>query len=183
MHALTIRQPHAELIVCERKTIEVRTWWPRVQLPILVAIHAGKTADWSSLAGLFAMARFDPQIEVTDRADEYLRQRLGGIVGVAMLVERIEFCGYLGEIEGRARWERLADQHLNRLDSWSKNKVGFRFEGPIRFPEIIPCRGRQGLWELPEDVEGLVAAAIADHATPGAAHAMPAHPVRQPKRD
>ncbi len=173
--ALTIHQPYAELIVCERKALEVRTWWPRVQLPLLVAIHAGKTVDAAADLGLWGDAGAE--------SDWQTLKRLGGIVGVAQFVERVEFCGYLGEIEGRARWERLADQHLNRLDSWSKNKVGFRFEGPIRFPEIIPCRGRQGLWELPEDVEGLVAAAIADHATPGAVHAMPTHPVRQPQRD
>ena len=82
-----------------------------------------------------------------------------GIIGVARFTERIEFCGYLGEIEGRARWERMADQHLNPLDWWNEKMVGFRFEGPVRFEEIIACRGRQGFFELVEDVTAAVISA------------------------
>ena len=154
MHALTVRQPHAELIVCGMKTLEIRTWWPRVQLPMLVAIHAGKRSDFDAPRELWDRAGFSyfpiSQVALSKTA------RWGGIIGVVRFVERIEFCGYLGEIEGRARWERLADQHLNPLDSWAPNKVGFRFEDPVRFDKIIPCRGRQGLWTLPEEVERLV---------------------------
>jgi len=148
MHALTVKQPHAELIVCGMKTLEIRTWWPRVQLPMLVAIHAGKRADEFAPAELWRMA--DPHLLHGKWAE-----RMGGIVGVARFVERIGFGDY-GEIEGRAMWERLADQHLNPLDSWAPNKVGWRFEAPVRFPEFIPCRGRQGLWMLPEEAERLV---------------------------
>jgi len=150
MLALTIRQPWAELIVCAKKTIEVRTWWPRLQLPVLVAIHAGKMPAPETLDTL-------PVRELAYRLCDYqFDQRLGGIIGVARFVERIEFCGYLGEIEGRARWERMADQHLNPLDWWTSDKIGFRFDQPVRFEQLIPCRGRQGFFELAEDVAAAV---------------------------
>jgi len=118
---------------------------------MLVAIHAGKQADELARFGLWHLA--GPHLLHGKWAE-----RGGGIVGVVRFVERIGF-GDFGEIEGRAMWERLADQHLNPLDSWAPNKVGWRFEAPVRFPALIPCRGRQGMWTLPEEVERRVAAA------------------------
>lgn len=149
MQALTIYQPWAELIICGKKSIEVRTFWPRVQLPMLVAIHAGLTIDRTAPHDVCELAAPDARNAF----------RRGGIIGMARLVERIGFGDY-GEIEGRAMWERLVNQHLNPADGWAKNKVGFRFDYPVCFPDLIPCRGKQGLWALPDDTAEEVEKAI-----------------------
>jgi len=151
MLCLTVRQPWAELIVCAKKSIEIRSWWPRLQLPVLVAIHAGKQYDEAA-----PMLVHDAHLNCSRRV---ITPRFGGIIGVARFTERIEFCGYLGEIEGRARWVRMADQHLNPLDWWTRKSIGFRFDQPVRFERIIPCRGRQGFFELPEDITAAVISA------------------------
>ncbi len=56
----------------------------------------------------------------------------------------------------RGSFEALAAEHLNPLHWWHPNMIGFRFDQPIRFPELIPCRGRLGFFELPEEVESHV---------------------------
>ena len=155
MHALTVRQPYAELIVCGKKSIEVRTWWPRVQFPMLVAIHAGKEIDRSADLSLWGDAGAD--------SDWQTLKRLGGIIGVARLVERIGF-GKRGWHElslmvGRREWREMASKHLHPVDSWRLGLIGWRFDQPVRFPDLIPCRGKQGLWVLPEEVARRVAAA------------------------
>lgn len=140
MYALTVRQPHAELIVCGKKTIDVRTWWPRVQLPMLVAIHAGKEPDKAacSLAWMLADSDLGPE-------GRHLSDRLGGIVGVARLVERIEL-DYM-------TWHRRQSEHLNPGNAYRPDRKGLVFADAVRFDAIIPCRGRLGLWELPEEME------------------------------
>ena len=164
MHALTVKQPYAELIVCRKKSIEIRTWWPRVQLPMLVAIHAGKTPDMGP-RDLWKMAGFDLGIAVTSVAEREEALRLGGIIGVARLAGRIGFgkrgWSELSLMVGRREWGEMASKHLNPVDSWKLGLIGWRFEAPVRFPDLIPCRGKQGLWTLPDDVAGKVERALA----------------------
>ena len=155
MHALTVRQPWAELIVAAKKSIEIRTWWPRVQFPMLVAIHAGTQVDQNAPRELWTAKSWSS----TGRGE-----RLGGIIGVVRFVDQIRFGSdpyyrrqgggvrMMSASLGRERWEGMADQHLNPLDWWADNLVGFRFDQPVRFPALIPCRGKQGLWVLPAEV-------------------------------
>lgn len=170
MLCLTIQQPHAELIVAGLKQIEVRTWWPRFQLPVTVAIHAGKQIDGNAPDALWEML-LSPGL-TRSQARMYLRQctRLGGVVGVARLTDRIRFGSdpyyraqgggvrSMSACLGREQWERLASEHLNPLDWWNPKMVGFRFDQPVRFEKVIPCRGRQGFFELPAEIEAQVTA-------------------------
>jgi len=148
MKALSVRQPWAELLAAGLKTIEIRTWWPRVQLPMLVAIHASKTWDDNASIGLDALANMSG-----------VHNRRGGIIGAVRLLERIDYGGWRQDradpdnfLKGHAIWAQDALLHLNPLDSWAANKVGLCFDQPVRFPEIIPCRGKPGLFDLPEEV-------------------------------
>jgi len=158
--ALSVKQPWAELLVAGHKTIEIRTRWPRrpnLQLPALVAIHAGKT--WDDGAPKFVSHAGDAYRHARDSY-----RRRGGIIGVARFLGRIDFSTReMGPAEAeraRARWELLADQHLNPLESWADNLVGLRFDRPVRFAEVIPCRGMLGFFGLAEDVAELVVTAM-----------------------
>jgi len=179
MIALSIKQPWAELLVAGHKTIEIRTRWPRrpnLPLPVLVAIHAGKT--WDDAAPKFVSHPGDAYL--------YARQsyhRRGGIIGVARFLGRIHFSTReMGPAEAeraRAWWESLADQHLNPLESWTDNLVGLRFDNPVRFPHVIPCRGggsgRLGFFGLAEDVAELVVTAMSGGRSNGSSSEVQAY--------
>lgn len=91
-----------------------------------------------------------------------ISKRFGGIIGVARLVDRIAFGpppsirGTQEEavelVRGHELFRELQPEHLNPLDWWAENLTGLRFDQAVRFAEIIPCRGKLGLFELPEEV-------------------------------
>jgi hypothetical protein len=141
MLALLIKQPWAELIVAGRKSIEVRRWWPRVQLPVPVAIHAGKT--WDNNA---------PTALEVESVGLDAGNRCGGIIGVA----RLDGIGAFN----RPVFEALAAEHLNRIEWYRDGLYGWSFSEPVRFQRLIPCRGMLGLFELPEIVAAEIAEAM-----------------------
>lgn len=79
LHALSIKQPWATLLVMGLKTIEVRTWPTRRRGQLL--IHAGKVPDQRPEAW-----RWITTPELREAA-----QLLGGIVGVAELVDCVAY--------------------------------------------------------------------------------------------
>jgi hypothetical protein len=141
MYCLSVKQPWAEALLIGAKSIEVRTWWPRVQLPMFIAIHAGKSVALDAPANVWNAARMKP-------SHPSMVSRLGGIIGAATLVERIDF----SLSEGKRNWQRYAAEHMNPLDWWADNLVGLRFADPVRFPRLLPLRGRLGLFEVHEDM-------------------------------
>jgi hypothetical protein len=142
MLCLSVNQPWGECVVLGKKTIETRTWWPRVQLPVLVAIHAGKHVQLDAPARVWQTANMRPSHPSSV-------SRMGGIIGVARFVDRVR---YGHPIAGRSRWAEDVPRHLAPLEWWHEKRVGLVLDNPVRFPTVLPCRGQLGLYRLEPDL-------------------------------
>lgn len=141
MKAITICQPHAHFIVTpaaklpegiEPKRVENRGWGTGYRGPLL--IHAGKSRVWLN------------QWDGPRPADEDLV--FGAIVGGARLVACID-----GRLAVKRRAALLEEfhwvpdhQHANRAAYW------FVLDRVYRLARPVPCRGRQGLFDVPRSV-------------------------------
>lgn len=132
MRALTLWRPWAVAIVSHGKRIENRTWAPpRWMVGKDIAIHNGKRIDKAGIAAVMLILRGDQPAFAMDA------QRLLGpesaIVGLATITGFVEhsdspwFCGPVGWV----------------LDN-------------VRACEPVSCRGSQGLWTVPPDIERAV---------------------------
>ncbi|MGV9536576.1 ASCH domain-containing protein [Streptosporangium sandarakinum] len=126
MRAITVKQPWAWAITHGGKDIENRTWNTLHRGPL--AIHAG--ARWD---GEDAVAR------VFELTGAYvLKTTTSAVVAVVDLIDVCEVddcqCG---------TWAIRFQRH-------------WKLANPRPLAEPVPCRGRLGLWSLPEDVEAAV---------------------------
>lgn len=129
MNALTLHQPWASLIGL--KLLENRSWrppWVAVGRPL--AIHAGKTIDYGAVHVLQSKGvSFDPQDLPS-----------GALVSVSVL---------LGSIDE----EPAPEDPQSR---WWVGPYAWVLDGVKKLPKPIPCRGRQGIWKVPEDIHAEV---------------------------
>jgi hypothetical protein len=147
MKALSLRQPWWVIVLHYGKRIENRCWNTRFRGEFL--IHAAKgmpreeyddAEDFTAHAlgwkdrtsGLLAQAEF--------ARDFRERDRRGGIVGIARLVDVIPPCVPKGGLfaECGHQW------HIPQ--QW-----GFRLEDVRPLP-FVPCKGERGFFDVPEDV-------------------------------
>lgn len=158
MKALSVRQPYAWAIAHGRKDIENRSWATCYRGPL--AIHAGARWDEGGaydkrvLMALFDYGdRFDPPLRVERLGPKTVRlvcdrQLTPGavvavvdVVGICTARSTSEQCGCgVWAVEGQCHW-RLANPR------------------PLSAP--VPCKGRLGLWGLPDEVEAAVLDQIA----------------------
>ena len=130
MRALTLFQPWASLLVYGRKTYETRGY--RISHRGLVAIHAGKERRF-----------LDDWLE--DQDDELEHEYpLGAIVGVAVLVGVIPTDGWEAEL--------LSDKD-RAFGDWSEGRYAWKMENVRLLKSPVPCRGAQGLWNVPGDTQ------------------------------
>jgi hypothetical protein len=133
MNALTIGQPYAHLIATGQKPIENRTWFTNHRG--LLAIHAGKSRDW-----------------LDSGEDDVSMMAFGAIVAVARIVACLPKPDRV--IPSWGRWTHLIDhEHANGPWCWVLENVR-------RLNTPIACRGAQGLWTVPTDVEQQVTDAL-----------------------
>jgi len=139
MRALSIRQPWATLIVAGQKTIEVRKWkgCPATPIGKQIAIHAGQRIDNSAPTVVRRMA-----FEISGA----WQGCTGGIIGRATLVSVIRFT--------MRSFEELYAEHLNPPAWFEDGLIGLGFADAARFRNVIPCRGRLGFFEVPDDLLG-----------------------------
>lgn len=116
---LSIRQPWADLILEQRKTIEVRSW-PTNHRGVLL-IHAGKQPDRAADRAL--------GVQLDDRV-------YGAIIGSCELYDCIQF--------DESSWEALRDAHLN-LGGLCGRRYGWLLRGARRLQQPIPAKGKLGL--------------------------------------
>lgn len=133
MRALTIRQPWAWAILHAGKRLENRSWRPpNAVAGQTIAIHAGRAIDAQAVLPLGVTAPGSEQFA------------LGAVVGTARVVTYSD--------GAEAPW---IDQVL-----WWRGPVAWLLADVRVLPVPVPCRGAQGLWTLPADVEAAVLAQL-----------------------
>lgn len=146
MKALTFWRPWSDAIVRGPKRCENRGWPPPDRmLGEYIAIHAGKRyqrGEWPWPDG------FEPPAEADSPQ---------GIVGVARIrgaldLRRGRALMYLETVDELQVADRLDE--LDR-DPWWAGPCGWLLDEVVAI-EPVPCRGAQGLWNLPADVELVV---------------------------
>jgi len=146
MKALTLWRPWPWAIFWPRpglaKDVENRTWPPpQSVIGQQIAIHAGKRYDEESaedIAFLLDLEELPPE-----SMDE-------GIIGLATL-DRVVSGGRCGM--GPA--SPPGDPAIRSM--WYHGPYGWVLRDCIRLPHPIPCRGSQGLWNVPADLEAKIA--------------------------
>jgi activating signal cointegrator 1 len=132
LKALTICQPYAELIMRGQKRVENRTWPTSYRGPLL--IHAGKSKSWLSLD--------DVTLRDTAYDIPFHEMEFGAIIGVATL----DLCVHISLTNAVKGYEWLrAHEHTNGPFCWVLSNVK-------RFDKPIPFRGRQQLFDVPNDL-------------------------------
>ena len=164
MKALTLYQPWASLIACGVKTIETRSWATNYRGPI--AIHAAKTVPraWEQQANAL-FDRFKDALrrvalpQLLDNGSYDLLLPAGAVVAVADLWACGEYNPTIGDLElpTRDRGDFAAFVKIHENDRLTGNFGRGRFGWLLRKVRAldlpIACRGMQGLWTLPDEVE------------------------------
>jgi hypothetical protein len=139
MRALTLKPPWAAFVVAGMKRMETRSWRSDYRGPL--AIHASKVGVTWGLGDLredfYALDRLDPQGTWSTH---------GAVVAVACVSAYLRTEQLLG----------ISDLE-RRLGNYSPGRWAWRLEEVRPLEDPVPCKGYQGLWTLPEDVEALVA--------------------------
>ncbi len=134
MKAISLWQPWASAIIIGEKSIETRSWITYHRGPLL--IHAAKrkadVSDWID----------DLQLDLDAESIPF-----GALVGVADLVR----CCRAEDLDVSDR-ERL-------LGDYSRGRFAWVLENVRAFEKSIPFKGRQGLFDVPDDI---VASALHD---------------------
>lgn len=149
MLALTLWRPWDTAILRLGKPVENRDWPPPAKLVgKRFALHSGKKFDMDGAATIFLLAHKD------GFSHEVIRDRIARsealdsvILGTVKLVRVISKAQpQLGERDP------LADSE------WFFGDFGWVVEEPFALPRPVPCKGMQGLWTMPPDVEAQVLA-------------------------
>jgi len=126
MKAITVCQPYAELVLLGEKRVENRVWTPGFTGPLL--IHAGKSREW--------LNSFFPLPTHMD---------FGGIVGICELAACFPLKAIREFKVPQTYWDLADHEHTEGPHCWVLKNV-------VRFPSMIPLPGRQGLFDVPENV-------------------------------
>jgi hypothetical protein len=121
LHTLSIRQPWATAIIMRVKDIENREWKPRLATPFRLNIHAGKTFD-------------DNAYRRGLLTREQCANRMGALIG---------FCTVEAIHDGIACHGACSYWAMTALWHWELSNA--------HAIDLIPMRGRLGLWEVPAD--------------------------------
>lgn len=129
MKALTVCQPWAWAIAEGLKRVENRTW-PTSHRGWLL-IHAGRSRDWFTPETVAALAEASGRASIPSASSMHY----GAFVAVARL----------------ARCDRLMDSP-ERDHRFAEGPWCWLFEDVSRCSWPVPCRGAQGLWEVPPGI-------------------------------
>lgn len=135
MRAITLYRPWPRAIFELGKDIENRSWAPPPAIiGKRIAIHAGLKIDGAGVAKVM-------EIENRERAPAFAMDAArcigegGAIIGTVLV--------------------RAWGEHL--VSPWFSGPYGWVLEQPRQLPVPIPCRGRQGLWTVPEEIAERIA--------------------------
>lgn len=171
MKCLSLHQPWASLLVHGQKQVETRGWPTNHRGQLL--IHAAK--KWGPDLGYICADPlwFRPALRAIGTElsqDEAECERawgmpLGAIVGRVDVVD----CFAVAEVRDSLRdnaivttgdgWRHIDINMRERaFGDYSSGRFAWLCRNAVAFPEPIPCRGRQGLWDVdPATLEGATA--------------------------
>lgn len=143
MKAISLWQPHAQLIAIGEKHYETRTWTTKYRGPI--AIHAGKNKDALKSMALDLAAGRVPADSFIAVLGEVIRRHgltvndfpTGAIVAVGELTAIYDAGLLYPKLTGAVR----------HFGDFSAGRYAWRIEN-VKLIAPIPMRGQQGLWNL-----------------------------------
>lgn len=138
--AITLHQPWASFFVAGVKTIETRHWQPsenQLKIGDYLAIHAGKTTDYTSLKHLITNVFGLKKRLIDVYGDDYLNEMPEGKV--------LCVCRFGGV--------SVAHKLVTNPMEWALGNYGhdrFAWHLPIHviLTPPIPARGQQAIWEV-----------------------------------
>lgn len=137
MKALTLWQPWAWAVAHAGKNVENRTWSPpKAAIGQRIAIHAGKAIDFNIVNQMQSgrWSKASPVCIDCPDPDDMVR---GAIIATAV-IDRVMTPGVLDRL--RVLWG-------------TPSQYGWVLRDVITLDEPIPCKGMQGLWTVPADIE------------------------------
>ncbi len=134
MKVLSVQQPWATLIVTGIKDVENRVRRSHYRGPLL--IHASQKVDQWGLEDVLNVLREDGDEE-----------------GIAVLSH-----APTGSIVGQVDMVDCVSSHPSE---WFDGPFGYVLENAVLFDQPIPMKGKLGIYDLPEELEDVVATAIA----------------------
>lgn len=165
MKAISLYQPWASLMAHGKKLCETRSWPTSYRGPLL--IHAAK--KWEPELALIAAKPlfFRPKLEacgvVFDRDEDKCRRGwnlpFGAIVGRVDLVDVYPTKDIREGLRGQAvphhgEWGRhlFVNMVERAFGDFSANRFAWLCANAVAFPEPIPFRGAQGLFDVPDEL-------------------------------
>lgn len=142
MKAISIRNPHANLLVYGPKDIETRNWKTYYRGPIL--IHVSKTVCYDSLIIFLEQERF----KKLNKA-----KRLDQPTGVILAKGQLEG---IREYTSQEAFDSDYDRHLLNSKHYEVTKFGWIISNIIPFIKPIPYKGRQGLFDADISLDNLI---------------------------
>lgn len=151
MKALTLTQPWATLVAIGAKRIETRSWSTPYRGPL--AIHAAKRPTSDAVGWLASTEEGCRIIQALDTAGYKCRNALEvagyGFVlplGKILCVTNLVTCEEIGDFDYTPEPERSYGDYTPGRWAWHLADVK-------ALPEPIACRGMQGLWTVPPEIE------------------------------
>lgn len=159
MKAITLHQPWASLLACGAKKYETRSWATSYRGKI--AIHAGKKSPASALryVGVVAIKAMlqalgfsedSRLVDTLERLDRGVVIATAELVGCHKINTRYtshsfdEFSLFMNN-----QWIPISEnEHL--FGDWTPGRYAWEFANMTMFPEPIPARGRQRIWNWEE---------------------------------
>lgn len=147
MKALTLHQPWATCIAQHGKRVENRTWAPHAIIGQRIAIHAGKKFDPVA----HTMLVHFHGVPLAERED----LPFGAVVATARVAGWVRFVRR-GDILYNDFCGITSKQACDaRRSTWWAGPIGWILEDVVEIKPVA-CKGAQGLWRLPADVERTV---------------------------
>jgi len=160
MDALTLWRPWPDAIFSwpgkHAKRLENRGWWRQSTVGKTIAIHAGKKydPDGAEMISELAVAAGVTNGGWTVPGPSASPEGVIGVVTVCAIVDAGRYDADVCVIAGAVP----VDMFIWR--EWWMGGIAWVLADVRRLAVPVPCRGAQGLWPLPEDVERQVLAQL-----------------------
>ena len=145
MKALTLYDPWATLVVLGEKQYETRSWSTSYRGPLAIHVSKSFTGEMADLC------HTEPFRSVLVELEDW--PRLGCIIGTVEL----ERCWRMDKYRGPEFLPEVSEKE-RAFGDWSYGRWAWPLSSPRLLAAPIPCRGHQGLWTVPLEIEELLAA-------------------------